>query len=74
MSNTVSKHAFPKRNCSECSTRRNREAKIVKVKEDIALLDKFNIPHPKADSQLSMLNHFAIICREKKCHRGEDYA
>ena len=65
---SVTKHAFPKRNCSECPTRRNRRAKIAKVKDDIALLDQFKIPHPKADSTLDMLTHFEIQCKEGRCH------
>jgi hypothetical protein len=69
MSNVIKKRAFRhERDCSHCTVKRDREAKITKVKEDIALLDKFSIPHPKADTQLSVLSHFQALCKDEKCH------
>jgi len=69
MSNVIKKRAFRhERDCSHCTVKRDREAKIVKVKEDIALLEQFKLPHPKADSTLDMLTHFEIQCKEGRCH------
>jgi len=67
MSYTVSKHAFPKRNCSECPTRRARLKEIAKLEGDIALLTTFNIPTPKATSRLETLQHFQHICNDGGC-------
>lgn len=69
MSYTVSKHAFPKKNCSECPTRRARLKEIAKLEGDIALLTKFNIPAPKAKSRLDTLQHFQHICNDDSCHK-----
>ena len=66
---TIKRHAFRRSNCSECPIRQERLKKIAKVKNDIALLDTFNVPHPKADSELDILNHFQHICNSGECHR-----
>ena len=60
--------AFRHPNCSECPTRRNRISRIAKLEKDITLLKKFDIPTPKADSELSMKRHFQNICNEGKCN------
>ena len=66
----IKRHAFRhERDCSHCSIRREREEKIAKVKGEIALLDQFKTPHPKASSNLGLLNHFEAQCHDGTCHQ-----
>ncbi len=65
---SVSKHAFPKKDCSQCPTRRNRIREIARLEGDIALLTKFDIPAPIATSMLETAKHFQAQCNSGRCH------
>jgi len=68
MSNTISKHAFPKQDCSECPIRKNRLKEIARLEADIETLTKFSIPAPIATSMLETAKHFQAQCNSGRCH------
>jgi hypothetical protein len=71
MSNySVSRHPFGKKNnCQECPIRRERLLKIAKLEGDVLLLKSFNIPSPKATSQLETARWFQAFCNSGECHQ-----
>ena len=67
--NSVSKHAFAKQPCSaSCPIRKNRLKEIARLEADIALLTKFGLPAPIAESKLDMARHFQAQCNSGRCH------
>jgi hypothetical protein len=64
----ITRHAFPKKDCSECPIKRERLRKISKLEGDINLLKTYCVPSPKANSELDMLRFFQAQCNSGKCH------
>ena len=68
MTHSIKKRAFPEKSCSStCPVRRERMKTIAKLEGDIALLTKFGLPSPIANSELDMKSYFQKLCDSGEC-------
>lgn len=64
---TVSKHAFPKKDCSMCPVKKGRIKERERLTEEIKFLGSMNIPTPKAQANLERIQGRLRDCAFNQC-------
>lgn len=67
MSYTVSKHVFPKRNCSECPVKKGRIKERERLTKEIEFLTSMGIPTIKAQTNLEKIRGHLWDCAFDRC-------